>query len=370
MEFFIRVLIILIAALAVGSLALRLLFRNSIFFRIGGIWITNVFLTVINSKIHYTYPEAYPFPLALVVGLSFTFVLLYLVYRRVRKPLLIFIEHINKLSTGNFTSKEVSKKKYTGEIKELNIGIQKLTEIFRNIIHEISKSAKQVDTMGAGTNNMAHELSSGNNEQASAIEEISASMEEMNANIESSFINSEKSKQHTKETNNKLITSNNSALQLLKAMSQIQEKIKAIDQIANQTNLLALNASIEAKQAGEAGKGFNVVAGEVRLLAESSKNAAEEINVLTEESIALSEQVSKNLKLTLPSMEQTMNMMAEISVSSKELKTGSEQVIGAINGINLNTQTNAKLAENMSINSKKLSLQSENLLGNISFFKL
>jgi methyl-accepting chemotaxis protein len=57
------------------------------------------------------------------------------------------------------------------------------------------------------------------------------------------------------------------------ALAQVAKVSGSIEAIAKQTNLLALNATIEAARAGNAGKGFAVVAGEVKSLAEATRQA-------------------------------------------------------------------------------------------------
>ncbi len=372
MEGALNLLIVLVFAIIVGTIVLRKLFKNSIFLRIGAIWIINVFITVVNSRIHYNNPEAYPFWAALIGGLSFTAILLYSVSVWVRKPFSQLVDNIKELSKGdlNIINSKEFKKKYVGELNTLNNSIIDLSNIFKISLTKINDSANNVDQLGVDSSNMSQALSKGTNEQASALEEISASMEEMNANINATNENATKTHLVTSETNSKLQLSAESAQELNQAMTLIAEKIKVIDAIAIQTDLLAINAAIEAKQAGEAGAGFSVVAGEVKKLAEISKKAADEIKDITEKGLNLSKQVSLHLEEATPSMNDTMNLMEEISVASSELKSGSNQITSAIDSINLITQNNAKMSEEMSDNSRKLSNQSHELIKNIDFFKI
>jgi methyl-accepting chemotaxis protein len=109
-------------------------------------------------------------------------------------------------------------------------------------------------------------------------------------------------------------------LRLQDRMEEIGEIVEFITDIAEQTNMLALNANIEAARAGgnggADGDGFEVVADEVKSLAEETKDAASEIE-------AEIEAVQR----------ETDETVADIRATSDHIESGVETVREAANAL-------------------------------------
>jgi methyl-accepting chemotaxis protein len=84
------------------------------------------------------------------------------------------------------------------------------------------------------------------------------------------------------------------AIERSRSVKKINDLTDEILNITSQTNLLSLNASIEAARAGEAGKGFAVVADEIRMLADSSRDTANNIQEISKLVIEAVSQLSEN----------------------------------------------------------------------------
>ena len=97
--------------------------------------------------------------------------------------------------------------------------------------------------------------------------------------------------------------------------NQIKEIItllQAITGISEKTNLLALNAAIEAARAGEAGRGFNVVAEEIRKLAENSRQTVEDIQNITQKIVEGSNNATEAMNKTKEVSTKSTNSVKQV----------------------------------------------------------
>lgn len=350
-------------------IVMRVLFKNSVLFKIGfatGSAIVLVaFITSIQAKLGPIH-NLWAFPLNIAVAVS-----AYVYVAKVlKKPLESIIRNINELSEGLLTTKiDSNLSNRNDEVGILAKSTIRLTQQLTDVVSQISSSANQLASAGEELNSSSQELSMGANQQASSVEEVSSSMEQMTSNIEQNNDNAQQTNSISDEAYRKMTKVEEASKRSVSAVRDIADKISIITDIAFQTNLLALNAAVEAARAGESGRGFAVVAAEVRKLAERSRLAANEINDLSKLSLETTEESGLLLREILPDIDRTAKLVSEIAAASLEQRNGSNQINSAIQQLNNVTQQNASASEELASSAEELTAQSELLIDAISFFQ-
>ncbi len=137
-------------------------------------------------------------------------------------------------------------------------------------------------------------------------------------------------------------------LELSEHTQQIGSTVGIVEDIAEQTNMLALNAAVEAARAGEHGKGFAVVAGEIRKLADESKQATTKITSLikdiqqaTNSTVMATEEGSKEIEIGVSladninkNIEALTSIINDLTKTAEEIYSESETQTNYSNNIN------------------------------------
>lgn len=198
------------------------------------------------------------------------------------------------------------------ELAALGNGINEFIIKLQNIFHMITSNSDKIDSVVKEVKESVMTSSDSVTDLSALTEELSATMQDVSENVMNINENTDNvseeiraiaersgelkeysvgMKQHadmieqsarnnlqiTEEKVNEILAVLKQAIEESKSVEQVNNLTDDILEIASQTNLLALNASIEAARAGEAGKGFAVVAEEIRELAESSRENANNI---------------------------------------------------------------------------------------------
>jgi methyl-accepting chemotaxis protein len=309
----------------------------------------------------------------------------YFVAAMITKRIKIIAQGLHQVSMGDFTTQVQVKSNdeleqladtLNSTVEGLNMimsGINEVAEKVNDSSKVLAETSEHSKNSGVEVTRTAEEIAKGATEQAEE-SEVSATMTNTLA------ISIDELTEGTKLMNSLAIDSNNlniSGINVVKDLKQktseneiatkrVENSIAGLDlkaraignildtitSIAAQTNLLALNASIEAARAGEHGRGFAVVADEIRKLAEDSKNATHDIQVIV---------VNIQQEST-----QTVEVMKEVKLRGEEQTVAVGHVNDAFNSISDNIEAITKQIDSITNHMMKMNNDKDNIVMSIT----
>lgn len=245
------------------------------------------------------------------------------------------------------------------------------SSIILNLTHEFIKNAEVYDIIDHLSDSVEHtsdaadfisvsgqELAldaSNNNESVQSSYE---SIEKMNGRIQTLSDKTSSAKEKVDLIDENSSRMNSSMEELKESSMNITTIIKTIDSIASQTNLLALNAAVEAARAGEAGAGFAVVTDEVRVLAQKTAKAANDIGDLIENN-------TEKAKLGTQVSEQIAEQISDLKVWIEDVHDVAGSQVGTLKELEQVVQRISKTTENTADTAEKNAATAEELQGQV-----
>jgi tripartite ATP-independent transporter DctP family solute receptor len=166
-----------------------------------------------------------------------------------------------------------------GLTAQMSAAIDHLRGITRQIAGNARQQAASLREVVETTREAAHELAG----TMGVVRAVREDVSDANASLGVASVQIEQLRQSVDGLAEQSRAGAQAIEELLAVSARISEAVSFVEDVSQQTNLLALNASIEAARAGVHGRGFAVVATEMRKLADSTRTATTQMNVLLRE---------------------------------------------------------------------------------------
>ena len=295
--------------------------------------------------------------------------------RRVVRSIYRVVDRAQTIAEGDLTGEPMHMDS-NDEITSLADSINRMQDNLREMIRTMMEISGIVSDDSAKLSRSANESFRRTKEQSLQTQQAAAAMQEMSISIAEVSRHAQSAATTSKQAASTAREGGTIVEQMLASMQSIAESVRntastvqrlgkeseqiirivnVIEEIAQKTNLLALNAAIEAARAGEQGRGFAVVAGEVRRLAESTRNATSEIGKMVEDfqvhtrgavdameagtrtvsqGVETTNRAGEALKRIIQMADQVDSMIAQIAAASMQQAAAAQQSSESVDAIN------------------------------------
>ena len=279
------------------------------------------------------------------------------IQRSITRPLAGFERLATAVGQGDLTQRSVVEG--GDELGRLAQGLNQMVTGLREVAEQTRAATENLNTATAEILAAAMQQAAGTGEQAAACQETNVTMQQVSKSCSQI---TEKAKQIA-STAEATAAASNSGVEAVQNMSASMESIREQDEavaenvvalsvktqlvgeiiatvndIAEQSHLLALNAAIEAAAAGEHGRSFSVVAGEIKSLADQSKEATVQVKSILGDiqkginsSVMLSEEAVKRVDLGKRNADLTATTIREMSASIQHSLQAFQQIVAGTN---------------------------------------